>query len=243
MKGVRQRFFQAADDVLERVVQQGAEDGELLRDADPTTDHGENGEQHERPGHQVVHAQAGFVELGGQAGVCGRFAARLTEEGQADLTARVEGGQQGRERQRPEDQGVQFKGIGQDLILAPEAGGDDGETAQGQAADQESPADAWDAFPQAAHVEHVLRVEGWAVRVRVVAVVIGRVAVVRRRVTVMPAVRLVNVMLTVFNRVNHGAGAEEEESLEEGMRQQVKSRRDIRANAQRGKHVAELADG
>ncbi len=43
--------------------------------------------------------------------------------------------------------------------------------------------------------------------------------------------------------VDHGAGAEEQQGLEEGVREQVEHRRAIGADARREEHVAELRAG
>jgi len=44
----------------------------------------------------------------------------------------------------------------------------------------------------------------------------------------------------VFHPVNHAARTEEQQRLEESVRQQMQRRGDIRADSKRGKHVAEL---
>ena len=53
---------------------------------------------------------------------------------------------------------------------------------------------------------------------------------------------LVGVMLAVLHAMDHRAGAEEEQRLEEGVRDQVEYSGDVGAYAQSGEHVAKLRD-
>ena len=107
------------------------------------------------------------------------------------------------------------KRIRQDFILRPEASGDERETGEGKAADQECPEGDRHLLAQTAHVEHILRVD---------FVIAG-------------------VQHAMLHAVNDRAGAKEEQRLEEGVCDQVEDRRDIRADAQRGDHEAKLRDG
>jgi len=59
---------------------------------------------------------------------------------------------------------------------------------------------------------------------------------------VLQAAHLANVLL-VMHRDNHGAGAEEQERLEEGVREQVEHPDRIGADTHRHEHVAELRTG
>ncbi len=65
---------------------------------------------------------------------------------------------------------------------------------------------------------------------------------VRDRDLVLRAAHAAHVLLAAHG-VDHGAGAEEEQGLEEGVREEVEDRHPVRAHAQRQEHVAELADG
>ena len=56
-----------------------------------------------------------------------------------------------------------------------------------------------------------------------------------------PAV--LGLVMPVLHAVDHAAGAEEQERLEESVGQQVEGGRHVGADAQRGEHVAELRDG
>ena len=149
-----QRFSQPADVVLQRIGGEVAEDREGRRDADPTHGDGADRQHHQRDGHPGEDA----VVL---VGVRRRGRPRLPEEGHQDLAHRVEGGEQGAERQDDKHDVVPIRPrIRQDLILAPEAGGHDGEPAQRQPADEESPGRARHLAEQPAHIAHVLGIEG-----------------------------------------------------------------------------------
>ena len=50
------------------------------------------------------------------------------------------------------------------------------------------------------------------------------------------------LVLPMLHAVDHAAGAKEQQRLEEGMRQQMEGGRDIGADAQGGKHEAQLRD-
>ena len=178
--------------------------------ADVARRDGEEGQHHQRQVHAPVLLR-GLFSGGG---------ARLSGEGQADLPHRVEGRQEGRRRQHPEDHRRMCPGVGQNLILAPEARRHEREAAQRQPADQERPGCDRDTAPQAAHVKHVLRVE------------INR--------EVMPV--MVGVFLAVLHSVNDRAAPHKEQRLEDRVRQQVEGRRHIRADPDRRDHVAKLAD-
>lgn len=154
---------------------QGAEDREVLGDVDKADEQREDGQDDQREGHG-----------GGALGrVCCCFGARLAEEGHGDLAHGVERRQERADHQHHEDQGCQpvafdqavIVGIGEDLVFAPEAGGDEWEAGQRQAADQECDKCDRHARAQTAHVAHVLRVECVCVIAGVFAVFI--VAVVR----------------------------------------------------------------
>ena len=92
--------------------------------------------------------------------------ARFSEEGQRDLAHRVEGGEERGNRKRDEDGQVARERVGEDFILRPKARGDDRETRKRKAADEERPKRDGHFVFQAAHVEHVLRVNFMIPRVK-----------------------------------------------------------------------------
>ena len=128
-----------------------------------------------------------------------RFRARLATEGQRDLPHGVEGGHEGRQRQQNKYESMSAAaillqhqpGIGQDLILGPEAGRDDWQAGQRQAADQEGPERDRHGLAQTAHVEHILRIK------MMVVIVMTVIAM------------LMNMMLAMLHAMNDRAGRHE----------------------------------
>ena len=215
-------------EVLDPVGHDAAEDRELFGNADEAQNDGEGCDQQQRPGH-AAHAFGRMLRA---------FRARFAQEGQADLAHGVERGQEGRERQCREDPHIAAGPCaGQDLILGPEAGRQQREAAQRQAADDEGPAGPRHAPQQAAHVAHVLGIFGVQVAVRagdhvgmgVLLAVFGRV--------------LVGVVEAVLDAVDHATGAEEEQRLEEGVGDQMEQRRSVGADTDGRHHVAQLGNG
>ena len=76
--------------------------------------------------------------------------------------------------------------VSEDLVLAPESGSDDGEAAQSETPDDERDGRAWHAAEEAAHIPHVLRIEG---------------------VTLAVLVPVACFVMSVFHPMNHAAGA------------------------------------
>ena len=90
----------------------------------------------------------------------GCFGAGLAQEGQGDLAHGVERGQQGSNRQGDKDQPLSAaKSVGENFIFRPETGGDHRETGKRKTTDQESPESDRHFLAQAAHVEHILRID------------------------------------------------------------------------------------
>ena len=122
----------------------------MLGDADPAIGHGKERQDDQRSGHRP----------GSLLGMFGFLRARLAEEGQCDLAHGVEGGQEGCDCESDKDDDVTMtERIRQDFILRPEARGDERETGKRKAADQERPECDRHLLAQAAHVEHILRID------------------------------------------------------------------------------------
>ena len=131
---------------------------------------------------------------------------------------------------------VAVPGERQNLILGPEAGGDQREAGEGQPANDESPPGSGHPRQEAAHVTHILRVFG-------VENTIGAPHDMFT-VTLFLAVLcvLVCVMVAMLDTVNHAAGAKEQQCLEKGMRQQMEKCGHVCPHADGGHHIAELGD-
>ena len=157
---------------------------------------------------------SGAVIVQGVSWACSAsFCAGFAEEGQCDLAHGVESGQEGSDCESNEDRQMTVgKSIRKDLILRPEARGNDRETGKRKAADEEGPECDRHLLAQAAHIEHIL----W------INFVIAR------------------VQDAMLHAVNDRAGAKEEQRFEEGVCDQVEDCRDIRADAERGDHEAKL---
>ena len=178
----------------------------MLRDAHPAIANGEEREDDQRQ-RSSSRASPGRVRL-----PCARFA----EEGQCDLAHGVEGGQEGRDRQGDKNPPMTMsKCICKDLILRPEASRNKRETGESKTTDQKCPECDRHLFAQAAHVEHILRID------MVIAC----------------------VQNTMLHAMNDRARAEEEQRFEEGVCDEMEDSRHICTNSQRRDHEAELRDG
>src|SRR5690606_38747118 len=112
---------------------------------------------------------------------------------------------------------------------------------------------------QTTHVTHVLRVKGRCFvgrRMRYILMGMRNVALfglvyimfvatvlVMSGVVVVTVCMTVDVVMPVLHAMNNRARAEEQERLEEGVRNHVEHRRAVRADADRSDHKTELRDG
>ena len=91
-------------------------------------------------------------------GMVGVIASCFSKEDDEEKAAHIEGGEEGDEAGDDEEDDVVIAGSLEDLFLGPEAGGDEGEAAEGGGTDQEGDGGDGHFFPEAAHFPDVLLV-------------------------------------------------------------------------------------
>src|SRR5512134_2576280 len=104
--------------------------------------------------------------------------------------------------------------VRQDLIFGPETCRDERETCERKTTDQERPECDRHLPTQATHIEHILGID---------FVIAG-------------------MQNTMLHAMNNRAGTQEEQGLEEGVRNEMEDRRHVCADPQRGDHEAKLRD-
>ena len=139
---------------------------------------------------------------------------RLTEESQRDLTHGIEGGQEGRQRERDEHCHVSVsERVGQYLILRPETSRDQRETGEREPADQECGECDRHLLAQPAHIEHILGVDVF-----------------------------ICMLNTMLHTVNDGARTQEQERLEKSVGDQMERGGDVSSDPYCCDHESQLRD-